>query len=749
MARSQAALRACAVSTISLATIQVIHSRRSIRLDHTSSTTNRPGEPRATPAGDRDAKNVLEEFVSLDWLTSRIQGTGINMRVLTDFKPPSLDELADKLDLRDAWSEVIRKVGLPEYAQHIPTLALRLKQSFSFEEGSMGDAVAKEMFDQTINHHCNETAEVRFSNRLCRDEQEFFRRRAEHSRQAFAKFVGVPAEEVDIRDVPIVGIAGSGGGLRACLATASYYDIFQRIGLWDCTHYLAGVSGSTWAQALVSTLAGGDPKRLFQHLEKRTTIHIADPANLRCLMDSPADKYILRDLLERRKAGFEDFGLVGLYGLLLASRFMLPSNEVKLNDRHMTVSAQRDAIDDGRTGPMSIYTLVRHEIPPKTQKEIETGQIEGRLNADEAKEKVEEHAYFQFFEMTPYEFGSEELGAWIPTWSLGRRFEGGRSIDSTPEIKLTTLLGTFSSAFCASLQHYYRELQPILPKSSVFDMIDDQIKQHEDAMSSTHLIDATKVPNLIKGVEKSALPKTAPSHMTQDDNLELCDAGMSNNIPFYSLLRRDCDVLIAIDSSADIDETGKVWFSETESYAKRRGLKAWPVGAGWPRDSDDAETQLKRATAKDSAGGDDMLERSKDTAVHQNGKKQYALDSVNIWVGQSTEATASADDEASTGSSRAQLIDSDDMDAVSSSSGMLLVYLPLLPHAEIDIDPTSSEVLSTWNFKYTPEDCRALRQLCEYNFFKSPGGSGEKRLRRAMKAIWQRKRAERLKAENH
>ena len=37
---------------------------------------------------------------------------------------------------------------------------------------------------------------------------------------------------------------------------------------------------------------------------------------------------------------------------------------------------------------------------------------------------------------------------------------------------------------------------------------------------------------------------------------------MSNNIPFYPLLRRDVDIVIALDTSADIQTTP--WFERTD-----------------------------------------------------------------------------------------------------------------------------------------------------------------------------------------
>lgn len=39
------------------------------------------------------------------------------------------------------------------------------------------------------------------------------------------------------------------------------------------------------------------------------------------------------------------------------------------------------------------------------------------------------------------EVGSDELGAYIPTWSFGRLFENGKSVERQPELSLTILSG--------------------------------------------------------------------------------------------------------------------------------------------------------------------------------------------------------------------------------------------------------------------------------------------------------------------
>lgn len=81
----------------------------------------------------------------------------------------------------------------------------------------------------------------------------------------------------------------------------------------------------------------------------------------------------------------------------------------------------------------------------------------------------------QWYEITPYEAGSEDVGAWIPTWALGRAFDKGHDVEPRPEISLSILSGIFASAFTATLAHYYQEVKPGLVMLPFFKMFDTYV----------------------------------------------------------------------------------------------------------------------------------------------------------------------------------------------------------------------------------------------------------------------------------
>lgn len=73
--------------------------------------------------------------------------------------------------------------------------------------------------DPLIHPECNWDAEVRLGDELCLSERAFLRERRRKMKKAFAKLFNVDESEIDERDIPIVAIAGSGGGFRAMMNT--------------------------------------------------------------------------------------------------------------------------------------------------------------------------------------------------------------------------------------------------------------------------------------------------------------------------------------------------------------------------------------------------------------------------------------------------------------------------------------------------------------------------------------------------
>ena len=219
---------------------------------------------------------------------------------------------------------------------------------------------------------------------------------------------------------------------------------------------------------------------------------------------------------------------------------------------------------------------------------------------------------------------------------------------------------------------------------------------------------------------------------------------MSNNLPIYPLLRngRDVDVLIAFDASADIKTEN--WLSVADGYAKQRGVKGWPIGAGWPtRDAPEDLTQaeLERAEAaspQQAAGKIADIREARRQQSKITAEKEAELGYCNIWVGTTMERQS--DDEPPY-SKRVQ--PDADWKLMDPNAGIAVIYFPFLPNPKVaGVDPDTSDFMSTWNFVYTPDDIDKVVSLARANFEE-----GKEQTKRTIRAVYERKKAKRLERE--
>ena len=638
------------------------------------------------------------------------------------------------------WSNVGDKVAgfiLPGWAQALPGYARKLQQELDMSPGSLAQEIWAESEDPFINPEIDMTASVRVGDALSDEELSFQQARKVHTAKALARYLNIPADEVDPRDVPVIAMCGSGGGLRALVAGTSSYLCTQEARLFDCVTYTAGVSGSCWLQSLYySSLGRQNHQAILNHLKKRINVHIAfPPAALHLLTTAPTNKFLLAGLLEKAKGDPKaDFGLVDVYGLLLAARLLVPRGELEVDPMDLKLSNQRRFVDDG-SHPLPLYTMVRHEIPEQTKSE-------------EAKEE----SWFSWWELSPYYVWCEELGAGIPTWSLGRQFENGVSLrrDSgwnMPEMRVPQLFGIWGSAFCATLAHYYKEVRPVLQGIAGFGGIDSLVTEHNEDLVQLHPIDPSTIPNFALGLENKLAPN-CPRSIFKSTHLRLMDAGMSNNLPIYPLLRpgRDVDIIIAFDSSADIKKEN--WLSVADSYVEQRGIRGWPAGIGWPQASHLRQKLEEDVDKKKKASSADLSDNPDDDSHSMFPSKEEDLSYCTIWLGRTPSPSLPASPSSSaaaipTHPSTRVPPNSDWSALATDDSGLAVIYFPLLPNPKVPgVDPDKSDFMSTWNFVYTPEEIDKVAALARANF-----GEGMEETRRCVRAIYERKRMARLKRE--
>ncbi|KAI1097915.1 FabD/lysophospholipase-like protein [Jackrogersella minutella] len=648
---------------------------------------------------------------------------------------------------------------LPEWSRTLPSQIRKLQRELSIKDGSLANDIWHEAHDPFIHPEIQYSAKVRVSDELCDEEKEFLARRKKIATAALARYLGLKEKDVNPDDVPTIAVCGSGGGLRALVAGTGSLLATQEDGLFDCVTYTSGVSGSCWLQSLYnSSLSNHHFDNIVDHLKSRIGIHFAyPPVAFASVTSSPTSKLLLSSLVEKLKGDPKaDFGLVDVYGILLAARLLVPRGELGINERDFKLSNQRQYIKYGQN-PMPIYTAVRHEIPDIA------GQVSkaGVASSEQAKEIAKKEAWFQWFEFTPYEFFCEEFNAGIPTWSLGRRFNNGEDVPPEsngfhlPELRMPIMMGIFGSAFCATLSHYYREIRPIVKSLTGFSAIDEMIYGYNEDLVKVHPIDPAQIPNFTYNMEEK-LRFTTPTTIYNNEYIQLMDAGMSNNLPIYPLLRpgRDVDIIVAFDASADVKTDN--WLSVADGYARQRGIKGWPIGVGWPKETDSAqkiEQQLESAQAKSKADAESQLHRAQqDQGTHadKNGKparttseptakakhdishpEDSDLGYCTIWVGTTEERSSEPPPPM-----KALTDDTLAWQLTEPSAGITVVYLPLLANPKVEgVNPAVSDYLSTWNFVYTPEQVDKVVALARANF-----DEGKDQVRRCVRAVYERKK---------
>ncbi|KAJ1333415.1 cytosolic phospholipase A2 [Microdochium nivale] len=664
-----------------------------------------------------------------------------------------------------ALSERIVDLILPEWSKNIPMQIRKLQRELSQSSGSLADIIWRDAHDPFSNPEIQYSASVRVSEELCEEEKEFLSRRKRIAIAALARYLDIKEVDINPEDVPTIAMCGSGGGLRAMVAGAGSFLATQQDGLYDCVTYTSGVSGSCWLQTLYnSSLAQGRFDLLLNHLKARLGVHIAyPPVAFESVITSPTNQLLLCSLVEKLRGDPNaDYGLVDIYGILLAGRLLVPRGELGVNADDFKLSNQREFIKYGQN-PMPIYTAIRHEIP-------NTGM--GTTASEAEKEKAKREAWFQWFEMTPYEFFCEEFSAGIPTWAMGRRFDRGRDVPSEsglhlPEVRIPFLMGIWGSAFCATLSHYYREVRPLVKSLTGFGAIDSMISTHTDDLEKMHPFDPATIPNFVYNMNEE-LRFTTPTQIHEQEYIHLMDAGMSNNLPIYPLLRpgRDVDIVIAFDASSDVKTDN--WLSVADGYARQRGVKGWPVGVGWPKASDSPEKieeQLEAAEARSPADADRRLSK----AQGGSGKAEQPETTVNdptakpspeaeqaishpetsdlgyctIWIGDVEERSSEPPPPSKAlGASFAN--DDEAWGSIAHpKSGLAVVYLPFLTNPKVDgVNPATSDYMSTWNFVYTPEQVDKVVALAQANY-----DEGKEQIRGCVRAIYERKKKNREEQE--
>ena len=303
----------------------------------------------------------------------------------------------------------LQKRFFTEFYSTIKPLMNSLKETL----GTFSNEITNEWLSPHL--HENDPATIRFTDldELCQAERMCIQQRMPLIQSAFAKML---QHDVPIEQVPRIALCCSGGGYRAMLFAFGFFKGLQETGLLDCTTYMAGLSGSTWA--LATWIAS--QKSLNDYLETL-------PGKLYLGLEGvkqPTLLYKLAKQLIAKALYGQPLSMIDVYGPTLANTLLADFGEERLN---VTFSESHAHLMNGSL-PLPIYTAVTPNVEP-----------------------------YEWLEFTPFEIGGTYQKAYIPTWSYGRTFKEGASTNFAGELPLGYMMGIFGSAFEFDIEDAVRQ----------------------------------------------------------------------------------------------------------------------------------------------------------------------------------------------------------------------------------------------------------------------------------------------------
>jgi hypothetical protein len=452
-----------------------------------------------------------------------------NREIIFSTNPEDLKEILNKKEYKvSSHKPAGRKYGsIYHFVEEYGIVSLYGDLDYKLLQPAM--MVAKEVvtraFHQTTDYfkqhpYAKKQALVRQSFELCPEESASVEKRLKKAKHVFENLL--PVQPLPDKAVPRLGICTSGGGVRAATCADGFFAGLDDIGLLDAVIWAVGLSGSTWM--LSSYYEIGKPLEEFRtyFLKAVTEEH---------LLASPA----ITDTFLQKFVYGQSLNIVDLYGVYLANKFFrnLPTD---LARQRVWFSDLRDRMSDG-SFMYPICTAV--EITKSTHHPV-------------------------WFTFSPHEVGSDELGLYIPTWALGRKFVDGVSTDihNPPELRLGFLMGIWGSALSSTFKHMYElGVQESISNPITRASLKNVLKQTVGPWQFAPI----NILNPFYGLEKGGYKAL--------DQLTLVDAGVACNVPFPPLLneKRAVDIIIALDASGNAIPSRAEALHLAEEYAREKG----------------------------------------------------------------------------------------------------------------------------------------------------------------------------------
>jgi cytosolic phospholipase A2 len=385
------------------------------------------------------------------------------------------------------------------------------------------------------------------------------------------KIQPILAKEFEITQPLRMAFCCSGGGNRAMIGTMGIFQAAVKAKIFQASMYMAGLSGSTWLIGPWSYLylQGKLHKDLEVSLQQMvqnwsTVLNDKDMVSIgggkhtpACLKGDQATTFSRQVAI--RLAYDLPISAVDLYGAMVGNFALDMVGEDKLK---ITWSSIAQKLQMGDI-PLPLCSAVFDDGSPSPKKN-------------------KEHKQYAWFEFSPFEFGSVDLGpGYILPQYLGSRFVQGK-LDTTPgqvcpEYPLNFMLGVCGSAFSISLDDAIdkklRNAIFTVGSSEVIMPIDTWVRSLLDESTGP---DTRGKRNDTLHARFSNFSNDLPtSILKNEETFGLLDAGINFNFPIPLLLdrpERKVDIIFIYDSNP-VDEAT---FIEAAAYYKRKKTIAVP-----------------------------------------------------------------------------------------------------------------------------------------------------------------------------
>uniref|UniRef100_A0A8D0AF97 Phospholipase A2 n=1 Tax=Sander lucioperca TaxID=283035 RepID=A0A8D0AF97_SANLU len=261
---------------------------------------------------------------------------------------------------------------------------------------------------------CSTKLDLRFSRALCDKEKQFRQTRRERVMLGIKKLLDMEKPlflPSSPEEVPVIAVAGSGGGFRAMVGFSGVMKALFESGVLDCATYVAGLSGSTWYMSTLYShpeFPNKGPKDINPELMKRVS---SNP--LKLLLPQHMTNYI--HALWTKKAAGQPVTFTDIFGMLIGETLLPARMDIKL-------SSIQEKINQAQS-PLPLFTCLH------------------------VKPDVSELMFADWVEFSPYEIGMAKYGTFMTPDLFGSKFFMGTVVKKYEENPIHFLMGVWGSAF--------------------------------------------------------------------------------------------------------------------------------------------------------------------------------------------------------------------------------------------------------------------------------------------------------------